>query len=137
MFQFFLAPPEGCPLPRWYFKQFSDVYDAFSQVANGLPANIHLLPLYGSDQFAYELDGRHFKSPNGKDYLDHLFNHTELGMVRVSQDSEDRFGSSENRLAVVEGRVDLVRRDLVRSEQRVNVVVARAAEEADGILNEK
>ena len=58
-------------------------------------------------------------------------------MVRVGQDSEERFGSSENRLAVVEGRVNLVRRDLIRSEQRVNVVVARAAEEADGILNER
>ena len=44
---------------------------------------------------------------------------------------------SDNRLATVESRVDLVRRDLCRSDQRLNVVVARAAEERDAASNER
>ena len=58
-------------------------------------------------------------------------------MVRVSLDADERASGTENRLALVEGRVDLVRRDLSRGDQRLNVVVARAAEEADCHLNEK
>ena len=85
----------------------------------------------------FELDGRHLKSYCGKDYLDHLLQSAEAGMVRVSLDTEDRLAESDNRLTVVEGRVDLVRRDLGRSDQRLNVVVARAAEEADSRINEK
>ena len=58
-------------------------------------------------------------------------------MIRVSLDADERLAGSDNRLALVEGRVDLVRRDLGRSDQRINVVVARAAEEADAHANEK
>ena len=58
-------------------------------------------------------------------------------MIRIDLDSDDRAAASENRMAVVEGRVDLVRRDLGRSHQRINVVVARAAEDGDAILNER
>ena len=66
----------------------------------------------------------------GKDYLDHLLLSAESGMVKVSLDSDERLAGSDNRLALVEGRVDLVRRDLSRSEQRLDVVVARAAEDS-------
>ena len=54
-------------------------------------------------------------------------------MVRVSLDSDERLAESDNRLAVVEGRVDNVR----RSEGRIDVVVARAAEDEDAHHNEK
>ena len=58
-------------------------------------------------------------------------------MVRVSRDADDRLAASDNPLTVVEGRVDLVRREQGRSEQRLNVVVARASKEADSIVNER
>ena len=58
-------------------------------------------------------------------------------MRLVSQDADERVSISENKLTVVESRVDLVRRDNIRVDQRLNVVVARAAEEADAIWNEK
>ena len=73
----------------------------------------------------------------GKDYLDHLLLSAERGMVKVDLDADVRLAETDNRLAVVEARVDLVQRDLHRSDQRMNVVVARAAEEEDGHLNEK
>ena len=85
----------------------------------------------------FELDGRHLKTAFGKDYFDRLLAHADQGMVRVSLDAEDRLAESSNRVTVVENRVDLVRRDLGRTEQRLNVVVARAAEDGDAILNEK
>ena len=74
---------------------------------------------------------------NGKDYIDHLLFCAESGMVKVSLDSDERLAESDNRLAVVEGRVDNVRRDLRRSEGRIDVVVARAAEDEDAHQNEK
>ena len=58
-------------------------------------------------------------------------------MVKSTLDSDLRLDDADNRVTVVEGRVDLVQRDLVRNDQRLNVVVARAAEESDGHLNEK
>ena len=85
----------------------------------------------------YELDGRHLKSPNGKDYIDHLLNNADSGMVQVSLDSDVRIAGSDNRLAMVEGRVDLVRHDMRASHQRLDVVVARAAEDTDAVLNDK
>ena len=85
----------------------------------------------------FELDGRHFKSYVGKDYIDHLLSFADSGMIRVSLDADERMAASDNRITVVETRVDLVRRDLVRSEQRVNVVVARASEDGDAQANER
>ena len=85
----------------------------------------------------FELDGRHFKSAYGKDYIDHLFTSAEAGMKEVSADTDVRLSRDETRLTITEGRVDLVRRDQVLCNQRINVVVARAAEEADAIWNEK
>ena len=85
----------------------------------------------------YELDGRHLKSFCGKDFIDHLLSCAESGMVRVNLDLDLRQAEADNRLTLVEGRVDLVRRDLVRTDQRLDVVVARAAEDGDAILNEK
>ena len=85
----------------------------------------------------FQLDGRHFKSAYGKDHLDHLLDSAEAGMRLVDLDMEERISRGENRLTVVENRVDLVRLDHIHTEQRINVVVARAAEEADAIWNEK
>ena len=102
-----------------------------------LPPNVHLLGLYKTDQSMFELDGRHFKSYVGKDYLDHLFAQAESGMVQVSLDADERLAADQNRITSVESRVDLVKRDLGRSEQRINVVVARAAEDRDAAVNEK
>ena len=73
----------------------------------------------------------------GKDYIDHLLLSAERGMVKVDLDADERLAETDNRLVLVEGRVDLVQRDLHRSDQRLDVVVARAAEEEDGHLNEK
>ena len=101
------------------------------------PANIHSVPLYKFESAMFELDGRHLKSYVGKDYLDHLINSAEAGMVRVSLDADERLAGIDNQVSLVDGRVDLVRRDLARSDQRINVVVARAAEEADSHTNEK
>ena len=58
-------------------------------------------------------------------------------MIRLDLDADERLAESDNRLMVVENRVDLVRRDLGRAEQRLNVVAARAAEDGDASLNEK
>ena len=85
----------------------------------------------------FDLDGRHFMSAVGKDYLDHLFAQADAGMIRVSLDTDDRLVADENRLTAIEGRVDVVRREVVRSDQRVDVVVARSAEEGDAIINER
>ena len=85
----------------------------------------------------FELDGRHFKQAYGKDFLDHLLDSAEAGLKSVSEDVDVRMSSGESRLTIVESRVDLVRRDHIRADQRLNVVVARAAEEADAIWNEK
>ena len=85
----------------------------------------------------FESDGRHFKQANGKDYVDHLFCSSETVMRQLSEDMDDRMARSINRTTAVEGRVDLIRRDQARSDQRINVVVARAAEEADALANER
>ena len=50
---------------------------------------------------------------------------------------EDRVAIDENRLTVVETRVDLTRQDLTLANSRINYVVSRAAEDGDAILNEK
>ena len=99
--------------------------------------NVHALPLYPFEQSMFELDGRHFKSAYGKDYLDHLLASAEANMKLILADADDRVSRTESRLTVVEGRVDLVRHDNITADQRINVVVARAAEEADAIWNEK
>ena len=124
-------------MPRWYSGQFSDVCDIFYNAFKQAPSNVHMLPNYPTEIGMFELDGRHFKSFVGKDYLDHLLNHCESGMVAVGLDVEVRAGLHENRLTVVENRVDLTRTDLVSTNQRLNVVVARAAEEADSVVNER
>ena len=85
----------------------------------------------------FELDGRHLKVAFGKDYIDRLLFHADQGMIRLTLEADDRLMASENRLTVVENRVDLVRRDLGRTEQRLNVVAARAAEDSDATVNEK
>ena len=100
-------------------------------------SNVHVIDLYPTDPSMFELDGRNLKSFVGKDLMDHLISHAEAGMVRVSLDGDVRAAESDNRLALVEGRVELVRQDLVRSNHRLDVVAARAAEESDGHLNEK
>ena len=85
----------------------------------------------------FELDGRHLKTAYGKDLLDHLLSSMDSGMVKASLDADVRMSDADNRLALVESRVDLVRRDLRRSRHRVDVVVALAAEETDAGLNER
>ena len=85
----------------------------------------------------FEPDGRHFKTFVGKDYLDQMLDASDEGMVRIDLDGEDRMAASDNRMALVEGRVDLVQRDLKSSHQRLNVVVARASEDSDAVVNEK
>ena len=85
----------------------------------------------------FELDGRHLQTAFGKDYLDRLLHYCDQGMVAVDLDTDLRAGAAENRLTVVENRVDLVRRDLGRTEQRLNVVAARGSEDSDAALNEK
>ena len=98
---------------------------------------MHLLPLYNCDSSMFEADGRHFKQAYGKDYIDHLFSSSESIMRQFSEDMDDRMAREVNRASAVEGRVDLLRRDQARSDQRINVVVARAAEEADALVNER
>ena len=137
VFQFFLAPPECCPNPRWYSLKFSSVYESFSASTKSVGPNIRLLPLYKMEQNMFELDGRHLLTPFGKDYLDRLLYHADQGMVIVDLDTDLRASASENRLTVVENRVDLVRRDLGRAEQRLNVAAARASEDGDAVANEK
>ena len=58
-------------------------------------------------------------------------------MVRLNQDLDDRHATEVNRVTAVEGQVALLHRDQVRSDRRVNVVVARAAELADAHTNER
>ena len=60
-----------------------------------------------------------------------------LFYFQVQADTEDRLAVSDNRIVVVETRVDLVQHDLARHDQRLNVVVARAAEDADAAINER
>ena len=83
----------------------------------------------------FELDGKHFKSYVGKDYLDSLLGQSDAGMIKDSLDADVRLCETDNRLTAVEGRVDVVRHDLGHQSNRLNVVVARAAEEADSALN--
>ena len=85
----------------------------------------------------YELDGRHLKTPNGKDFIDHLLASADAGMIQVSLDADVRIAGSDNRLSIVEGRVDLVRHDMENSNVRLDVVVARAAEDTDAAQNDK
>ena len=99
--------------------------------------NVHVLPLYPCDPTMFELDGRHFKAAYGKDYLDHLFGSAESRMKMISADSEDRLARGESRITVVESRIDLIQQSDVKTDQRINVVVARTAEEADAVWNEK
>ena len=100
-------------------------------------ANVHLLRLYNTDQSMFKLDGRHFKSANGKDYLDSLLAQADSGMVRVSLDADVRQSEADNRIAVVESRVELVRQDLGRQNNRLYVVVCRAAEDGDEAINQR
>ena len=73
----------------------------------------------------------------GKDLIDHLFACADSGMVKIDLDTDDRLAADDNRLTAVEGRVDVVRRDLIQSSDRLDVVVARASEEGDASINEK
>ena len=136
-FQFFLCPPLCSPQPRWYSAKFSTIFDTFGSVISPSPTNLHVTSLYKTDPSMFELDGRHLKSFVGKDLIDHLLACVESGLVRVDLDSESHGAEVDNRLALIEGRVDLVSRDLARSDQRLDVVVARAAEDGDAALNEK
>ena len=132
-----MAPPECCPLPRWFYNQYSIVYESFSSAAQAILPNIHILPQYKCDASMFELDGKHFKSFVGKDFLDHLLHSAEAGMVRVSLDADERLAGADNRLTLVEDKVDLVRRDLSRQDHRLNLAAARAAEDNDEFLNER
>ena len=98
---------------------------------------MHVMDLYATDPSMFELNGKHLKSAFGKDMLDHFIACAESGMVRVSLDGDVRAAEADNRLAIVEGRVDLVRRDLARNSQRLDVVAARGAEESEAAQNEK
>ena len=126
-----------CPQPKWYNTRFAEVFEAFSHAFKGMPSNMHVTELYQTDPTMFKLSGRHLKSAFGKDLLDHLIARCEEGMIRVSLDGDVRASEADNRLAVVEGRVDLVHRDLAHSSQRLDVVVARASEDGDAIANEK
>lgn len=53
-FQFFLAPPERCVLPRWYSNSFQVIYDALVRLVPKFPPNLHLLPLYATDFTMFE-----------------------------------------------------------------------------------
>ena len=136
-FQFFVAPPECCPLPRWFSAQFSTIFEAFVAETRKFLSNMHVTSLYPTDSSMFELDGRHLKSFVGKDLIDHLFNCADAGMVRVDLDADELLAADDNRLTAVEGRVDLVRHDLSQNNHRLNVVVARAAEDGDAVINEK
>ena len=137
LFQLFLSPPVSSPSPRWFHDSFTAIYETFGAVTRALPPNVHLLPLYSTTGRMFELDGRNLMSAFGKDYIDHLISSSDTGMVQVSLDTDVRMSGSDNRLAVVEGRVDLVRHDMASSSQRLDVVVARAAEDTDASLNDK
>ena len=102
-----------------------------------VPTNLHLLDLYGTDPSMFELNGQHLKTYCGKDMLDHLIAGAEAGMVRVSLDGDLRAAEADNRLALVEGRVDLVRQDLAKNGHRLDIVAARAAEDSEAAQNEK
>lgn len=58
-------------------------------------------------------------------------------MVKVSLGADNCLADDSNHLTSVGGRVDLVRRDLLKSDQPINVVVANAAEDGDAVLNKK
>ena len=135
--QFFVAPPYCCPQPRWYSVKFAEVFQIFASACKGVPSNVHVLDLYVTDPSMYELNGQHLKSYCGKDMLDHYINCADSGMVRVSLDGDERAAEADNRLALVEGRVDLVRQDLARNSHRLDVVAARAAEDSEAAQNEK
>ena len=137
LFQFFLAPPECCPIPRWFSSKFTAVFEAFVAETRRLLSNVHVTSLYPTDASMYELDGRHMKTFVGKDLIDHLFGCADAGMVRVDLDADELLAADDNRITVVEGRVDLVRRDLGLNNQRLDFVVARAAEDGDAVINEK
>ena len=98
---------------------------------------MHVVGLYNTDPSMYELNGLHLKTFVGKDLVDHLIACAVAGMVRVSLDGDVHAVEADNRIALVEGRLDLVRRDLARSNHCLNVVAARAAEESDAAANEK
>ena len=98
---------------------------------------MHVIDLYATEPSMFELNGRDLKSFVGKDLIDHLFGRAEAGMIRADLDGDLRASEAENRLAVIEGRVDLVRRDLVRSNHRIDVGAARASEDGDAVLNER
>ena len=70
-------------------------------------------------------------------FIGSLIAQADSGMVKVSLDADVRQAEADNRMAVVEGRVDLVRQDLRHQSSRLNVVVARAAEEADASVNQR
>ena len=135
--QFFVAPPLCCPQPRWFSNHFSVVYEAFASTFKQALPNVHVVDLYKTDPSMYELDGKHLKSFCGKDYVDHIISCADAGMIRASLDGDVRASEADNRLSIVEGRVDLVQRDLARGSQRLDVVAARAAEDEDGYSNEK
>ena len=83
LFKFFIAPPEGCPIPRWYSTHFLTIYELFAERIKAAPSNVHVLPMYPTDHSMFDLDGRFFKTAFGKDYLDHLLSNSESGMVQV------------------------------------------------------
>ena len=53
-FQFFLAPPERCVLPRWYSSSYQVVYDSLVKLVPKFPPNLHLLPVYNTDFTMFE-----------------------------------------------------------------------------------
>ena len=83
LLQFFVAPPERCPIPRWFSTNFVSVYEIFSDFVKSSPSNVHVLPLYPAQPTMFDLDGRHFMTAFGKDFLDHLLNGVESGMIQV------------------------------------------------------
>ena len=49
LFQFFLAPPERCELPRWFSNSYQVIYDSLVKLVPKFPSNLHLLPVYRTD----------------------------------------------------------------------------------------
>lgn len=87
--------------------------------------------------FAFFPDGRHFKSANGKDFVEALVSNSDMLMAELHRSTPDRLSTQQNQATSLQGQIDLLKSHQASQDRLINFALAREAEESDGRINER
>ena len=83
------------------------------------------------------LDGRHFKSAYGKDFVEALVTASDSLMSELEKDTPDRLATQMNQATSLQGQIDLIKSHQASQDRLINCALAREAEESDARINER